>query len=239
MGSASRDGGSSKQQTVYEAVRERIVAGRYGPGYRLVLSTLAREFGVSSLPLREALRRLEAEGWLTYIPNVGASVERVDPRAIEQAMHSLALLEGYATALAAPHLESDDLDRLAETNARMRSLLPAPDPLEFGRLNRDFHGRIVERCPNEHVRELVVRVGERLDAMRRSLFVHLPRRFEESVDEHEALLALLVAGAPVGEIEQAAREHRLRAADCVLELSQRLERAAGRTTDVRTGAARS
>jgi len=229
---------ASKQQHVYETVRARIVEGRYMPGHRLVLSTLARELGVSALPLREALRRLEAEGWLSYVPNVGASVERVDPRSIGQAMHSLALLEGSATALSAPHLQPDDLDRLEALNARMRALLPAPDPVEFARLNREFHRRIVERCPNEHVRELLAGVGERIDAMRRSLFIDLPLRFSESVGEHEALLGLLRRGALADEIERAAREHKLRAVESVLDLTRRLERAPEKGTTARRRAAR-
>ena len=52
----------TKQERVYRAVRERILSGTYGPGFRVVIDALAEEFGVSALPVREAIWRLEAEG---------------------------------------------------------------------------------------------------------------------------------------------------------------------------------
>ena len=65
---------ATKQQRVYETIRERILSGTYGPGYRVVIDGLATELGVSALPVREAIRRLEAEGLIVYRPNVGAQV---------------------------------------------------------------------------------------------------------------------------------------------------------------------
>src|SRR5689334_25268318 len=64
----------TKQERVYRAIRERILSGAYGPGYRVVIDALATEFGVSALPVREAIRRLEAEGLVIFRPNAGAHV---------------------------------------------------------------------------------------------------------------------------------------------------------------------
>ena len=61
----------TKQERVYQAIRERILSGAYGPGYRVVIDALAEEFEVSALPVREAIRRLEAEGLVIYRPNAG------------------------------------------------------------------------------------------------------------------------------------------------------------------------
>ena len=66
--------GLTKQERVYRAIRERILSGAYGPGYRVVIDALAEEFGVSALPVREAIWRLEAEGLVVYRPNAGAQV---------------------------------------------------------------------------------------------------------------------------------------------------------------------
>ncbi len=68
-----------------------------------MIDALAEEFGVSALPVREAIRRLEAEGLVVYRPNAGAQVAPADPRRLQEEMAVLAVLEGYATALAAPH----------------------------------------------------------------------------------------------------------------------------------------
>jgi DNA-binding GntR family transcriptional regulator len=199
----------TKQERVYQAIRERILDGAYSPGYRVVIEALAEEFAVSPLPVREAIRRLEAEGLVVYRPNAGAQVTPADPGLFEEQMTVLALLEGYATALAAPRIDDRHLQRLGQTNERMVEAMAAMDSLGFGRLNQQFHGLIVERCPNPSLVDLVHDVGRRLDAIRRTVFVHIPYRGAASVEEHRGLIELIAARAPAETIERAAREHKL------------------------------
>ena len=77
---ASIDNGVSKHERAYRLIRARILAGEYGPGDRLVIDTLADELGISPVPVREAIRRLEAEGRVVYRHNAGARVAPVDDR---------------------------------------------------------------------------------------------------------------------------------------------------------------
>src|SRR5215475_15995285 len=112
MAQTERRTGVTKQERVYEALRERILSGAYGPGYRVVIDALAEEFEVSALPVREAIRRLEAEGLVVYRANAGAQVAPAEPGVFEEEATVLALLEGYATALAAPRLGEAGLGRL-------------------------------------------------------------------------------------------------------------------------------
>ena len=71
--------GLDEQERVYRHVRERILSGTYGPGYRVVITHIARELDVSALPVREAIRRLEAEGLIVFRPNEGAQVAASEP----------------------------------------------------------------------------------------------------------------------------------------------------------------
>ena len=114
-----KQNGLTKQERVYRVIRERILRGTYGPGYRVVIDSLAEEFAVSALPVREAIRRLEAEGLVIYRPNAGAQVAPADPGLFEQDMTVLAVLEGFATALAAPNLGPDEIAKLTEINDKM------------------------------------------------------------------------------------------------------------------------
>jgi DNA-binding GntR family transcriptional regulator len=82
----------NKQERTYEILRDRIHNGAYPPMARLNIDALAREFGVSPIPVREALRRLEAQGWVQFKPNAGAIVSPVDATSWEQAMVALAIL---------------------------------------------------------------------------------------------------------------------------------------------------
>lgn len=206
---ARKQAAPTKQERVYTALRERILSGAYGPGYRIVIDTLAEEFSVSAVPVREAIRRLEAEGLVIYRPNAGARVAPADPRLFEEELTVVAVLEGYATALAAPRLGREGIRRLREVNERMVEAMERLDALEFGRLNQEFHGVIYEHCPNSVLVTTLRDVARRLDAIRRTVFVQIPYRGAASVAEHRNLIELIAEGAPASRIEGAARKHKL------------------------------
>ena len=208
----------SKSQLAYDFLRDRITSGDYTPGYRLVLGQIARELGCSTVPVREAIRRLEAEGAVTYVHNVGAQVTMLDTGVYRDTMQTLGLVEGFATALSAPHLTDDELDEAAAINAEMRAMTDTGriDAPRFTRLNQDFHGVLFQHCTNEHVADLVRRGWHRLETMRESAFAFVPDRTAESVDEHDRILELIRAGADPDEVERAARQHRFNTMAAVL-----------------------
>jgi DNA-binding GntR family transcriptional regulator len=203
----------TKQQFVYDALRERIIDRRYGPGFRIVIDQVAAEFSVSALPVREAIRRLEAEGLVVYRANAGAQVAPAEPELYEHLMELLAVLEGYATALAAPHLTAQDLAALEDCTAAMVAAMARMESVAFGAHNRAFHSLIYERCPNPSLRATLTDVDRRLDAIRSTVFVHIPYRGAHSVAEHHELVALLRDRAPAARIEAAARAHKLATLD--------------------------
>ena len=200
--------GSSKSQRAYETIKTRITEGAYGPGHRLVLGHLARELEVSPVPIREAIRLLEAEGFVEFERNVGAQVSAINPVEYSHTMETLAVVEGAATGLAAPYLTTETIDHAAELNNRLRTSLRDFDPVGYTKLNHQFHETLYTQCPNPHLLDLVQRGWTRLAAIRESSFSFVPGRAEESVAEHDRLLELLRSGANRSDIERAAREHR-------------------------------
>lgn len=198
----------SKSQQAYAAVKGAIIDGAYPPGHRLVLSKIADELGVSVVPVREAIRRLEAEGLVTFERNVGATVAGIDPTEYLYTMQTLSLVEGAATSLSAPFMGPGDIARARAVNERMRASLADFDPLLFTELNREFHAILFERCPNPHILDLVQRGWNRLALLRASTFRFVPHRAPDSVEEHERLLALIESGAGADDVERAARAHR-------------------------------
>jgi DNA-binding GntR family transcriptional regulator len=199
----------SKQEATYSILRQRILDGQYGPGHRLVIDALARELHVSPMPVREAIRRLEAEGWVTYQRNQGAQVAPVDSDSWAETMATLAVLEGYATVLARPHLRPKDFKRMETCNRRMREAIRALDLRALSDANLAFHAVIHERCPNAFLQRELAVIQERLNTLRSTIFIYIPSRGLVSVEEHEALLELLDAGGSDQEIERAAREHKM------------------------------
>ena len=195
----------NKQERTYEILRDRIHSGVYAPRARLNIDALARELGVSAIPVREALRRLEAQGWVQFKPNAGAIVSPVDATSWEQAMVTLAILEGAATAEAQRHLRQPDFTRLRKIAADMDS---QGDPVRFAALNRRLHAAIVAKCGNACLLDLLQQTHDRLDRVRSTMFAYLPARAAEAAREHARLIELLESG-DTAEVERYARWHKL------------------------------
>lgn len=201
--------GGSKSQQAYNWISEKIRTRKYEPGYRLVLATIAEELGVSVVPVREAIRQLEAEGMVTYERNVGASVTTYNREAYYESMDIVATVEANATAQSAPYLDAEDFARAREINQRMRELDIHHEPEEFTQLNKEFHSVLFSKCPNERLKNLVVDQWKQLEYHRVSTFRYVPERAQESTREHEQLVSLIEAGAEPAYIEKVARQHRL------------------------------
>lgn len=201
-------GALSKSQLAYDYLRDRIALHELSPGYRLVLQSIADELAMSVVPVREAIRRLEAEGLVTYERNVGARVAMVDEQGYVDAMQALGVVEGAATGLSAPRISARDLERAAEVNEHLRSLLDHFDPHAFTALNRQFHSVLFESCPNQLLLDMVHRGWAQLSGLRDSTFAFVPGRAHDSVAEHAHILDLIARGADPLEIEIAARNHR-------------------------------
>jgi DNA-binding GntR family transcriptional regulator len=213
---AVRAEAASKSGRAYEWIRDRITRHEYAPGYRLVLAPIADALDMSAVPVREAIRRLEAEGLVTFEHNVGARVAMIDEQEYVHTMQTLGIVEGAATALSAPRITADDLDRARAVNERMRQLLADFDATAFTQLNQQFHSVLYERCPNPHILDLVQRGWSRLSGIRDSTFAFVPGRASHSVDEHDEILDLIRRGADPLDIELAARDHRWRTMDAFL-----------------------
>lgn len=201
----------SKSELVYRELRQRIISGRYTTGYRLVLDQIAREMGVSPVPVREAIRRLEAEGLVTFTRNVGAEVTSIDVDDYANTMFVLAYLEGAATALSAANLTKEQLDEATDTNDQMRALTDSSnfDARLYTSLNGRFHQQLCQACPNERLNGLITREAERITVIRRTTFSFSQERSRKSVIEHDHLLNLIRSGASYDDIDRAAREHKM------------------------------
>lgn len=178
---------------VYERLREAIVEQRYRPGERLVEQRVAAELAVSRTPVREALRRLEAEGLVTITTNRGAAVRDVDLDEVVDLYGLRARLEAYAAELAAERMDTDEQTPLAAAvdafSAACGEVEGGEDPLEAARrlsaANSAIHAAIVAGSHHRPLQALLHRTVDiplvfgtfrdfDADARRRSdLFHHL------------------------------------------------------------------
>ena len=198
----------SKSQRAYHWIKERIAKQDFTPGYRLVLGSIAGELDMSVVPVREAIRQLEAEGLVMFERNVGARVSMVDDSQYRFSMQALSILEGTATALAARRLNADTQPNARRQNKLKNEKLQHNKTPTFTGLNQEFHAALFSKCANPRMLELVNAEWARLGHLRDSTFSFVPGRAAESVREHENIVQLIETGAPLGEIEKAARRHR-------------------------------
>lgn len=128
---------------IARALSERIVSGQLGPGARLMQDHLAEEFQASHVPVREAFRKLEAQGLVVSKPRCGVRVSELDPATVHEVTEMRAALEGLALFHALPRLRESDLDAarqaLAEGEASDRIAV-------WEAANRRFHLALTTPC---------------------------------------------------------------------------------------------
>jgi DNA-binding GntR family transcriptional regulator len=180
-------------QQVYAHLRQGILENAYPPAAPLPEEALAARLNVSRVPVREALRRLAAEGLVTLVPRQGAVVSSLSRKQFLDAYRLRGALEALAVRLAIPQLTADDLDRLAAIDATMKTAAAAHDPEAFFAANAAFHAIFIDRAGNDYLRATYEPL---MDQMRRyrSPSADLRGGLERSIEEHEAILAAVRAG---------------------------------------------
>src|SRR5215470_8606271 len=180
------------RQSVYEALAELVIAGLLTPGQHLVETELAGQLGVSRQPVREALHRLEAEGWVDLRPNQGAFVHVPTIEEVDQLLDVRELLEVETARLAS------QVTRLQAICRDGEAAVAAGESESFVTLNNSFHAAIAEIAGNAVLAELSAVVGRRARWYYRLV---APVREHESCAEHLAM----VEAVESGDGEQAAK----------------------------------
>ncbi|SHL06199.1 DNA-binding transcriptional regulator, GntR family [Pseudonocardia thermophila] len=210
-------------ESAYAAIRAGILSGELARGERLREEILAERIGVSRTPVREALRRLNAEGLVDFEPNRGARVAAWSERELEDLYEARALLEGYGARLAASRITEEELDHLAAIASRM-SAIAVTDPAradEMTALNGEFHRTIVKASRNAQIDSLVRGLMER-PLIYRTFQHYSPERMSASQRHHNELVDALRArdGAWA---EALMRAHILAARSTVVESTRAAE----------------
>lgn len=141
----SQDVAQTAAAPIYKKLKAAILASDISPGSALRQNELAKQFGVSKIPVREALQRLEAEGFVLLLPNKGAFVREVPAHEVLDLLDIRSALESQAVESAVPNMIETDLVAL---KANLASYAEAPDIPAWSDINRDFHRILCEPCGN-------------------------------------------------------------------------------------------
>lgn len=176
------------QQAVLTGLRSDIISGVLRPGDQVVQETLADRYGVSRVPLREALKALEAEGQVVYHPNRGFFVAELSVADLREVYLLRSLLEAEAIRAAVPRMDDDQIARVAELAAEVDAA--ADDVIAVADANRRFHFAVFEASEMPRLIRLLVQLWEATDAYRALYFAHDTNRAHVS-REHARIVAAL------------------------------------------------
>ena len=173
----------SLASAVAEKLRDQIIGGEIVDGAQLRQDVIAGQYHVSRIPVREALRQLDAEGLITIVPNRGAIVPELSPDDIEELFAIRALLEPEVLKLSIPHLTPADFSQAEALLDKYANELRREEHVEnWGRMNWQFHSVLYSRANRPHFMSIIRNVnhnGERYTRLQLYLTHGMKRANEE------------------------------------------------------------
>jgi DNA-binding GntR family transcriptional regulator len=174
------------------------VSGEYAGGTRLKEENLAAALGVSRTPVREALRRLHAEGLVTVKPRRGALVATWSAGELDEIFELRALVEGYGAARAASRVTAAQVAHLGELCDAMEEAAGAPGEPDYeriGELNSELHAEVHRAASSRYVARLLTSLVQ-MPLVMRTFHRYTPGELARSMGHHRELVAALGAGRP-------------------------------------------
>ena len=178
----------SLTSAVADKLRDQIIRGEIPEGAQLRQDAIATQYHVSRIPVREALRQLDAEGLISIVPNRGAVVPALSPDDIRELFSIRALLEPEVLKLSIPHLKDEDLSQAEAVLAKYMSELKREDHVSaWGRLNWQFHSILYSRANQPRFMAIIRNVnnsGERYTRLQ----LYLTHGMKRANEEHHQIL---------------------------------------------------
>ena len=175
------------REVVFETLREAIIKGTLKPGERLMEVQLAEEMGVSRTPVREAIRKLELEGFVVMLPRKGAYVSGISTKDIVDVFEVRAGLESLAAGLAAERITEEELEDLNRFLVEVIIHAEKGDLEKVVQSDSAFHDIIYEASRNRRMVQIINKLREQIQRFRSTSLAY-PGRIEQTLEEHKKLV---------------------------------------------------
>ncbi len=203
------------RELVLDAIREAIINGNLKPRERLMEIQLAEELGVSRTPIREALRKLELEGFIVMIPRKGAYVADISFKDIADVYEIRAALEGLAAALAAERITDEELEEMERFLVGKAEAIANNDMEKLVDVDTRFHEIIYQASRNERLSTIINNLREQIQRCRITS-LSVPGRMKESLQEHRAIVEA-IQSRDIQLARQVAQDHIENAENIMME----------------------
>ena len=180
------------RELVLEAIRAAIINGTLQPRERLMEIQMAEELGVSRTPIREALRKLELEGFIVMVPRKGAYVADLSFKDIADVFEIRIALEGLAAGLAAERITDDELEEMERLIVGKQEAITSGDIDKLVEVDTRFHELLYKASRNERLATIISNLREQIQRFRLTS-LSFPGRNKESLQEHKQLIEAIQA----------------------------------------------
>lgn len=170
---------------IYRILREAIIKGQLKPGERLIQDELAKSLGVSRMPIREAVKQLAAEGYVTLEPHKGAVVKQFTVKELEEIYFLRAKFEPIAAAESLKFHSDDLVEKLETLNEQMKQTTDIDHYIE---LNIEFHHLLIKDCPWEKLNTIIHNFWTGFPQQTPHL---LSSQVQTSINEHDQIVHAL------------------------------------------------
>lgn len=194
-------------QKIYRMLKTKIIKGDIELGSKLFENKIAEQLGVSRTPVREAIQKLAAEGFVKLIPNKGVKVSEISPIEYREVLQVRAVLEGLAAYFLAKKITPVEIKKLQVNIRKMYHFVieAEPDPIGVNDLNIEFHNTIINNCGNNYLRESLNNLNSKYSVFRARTLKY-SNRLKSSFEEHSKILEALKNRDAI-EAERLSREH--------------------------------
>jgi len=172
---------------VYRILKKEIIKGSLKPGSKVLEGRIAEQIGISRTPVREAIRELAAEGFVTLSPNQGVVVRSISAENIREVLQIHSVLEGLAARLSCEVIDEENLKELENYVNKMEKLTNKKDPLAYSEVDLKFHELIVNNCGNKRLIQMRKNISDQAQRYRISS-LRTRGRLKESLKEHQKIL---------------------------------------------------
>jgi DNA-binding GntR family transcriptional regulator len=176
----------TQRERIANLVRDLIVTGELEPGARVAEEDIAARYKASRTPVREALRQLESEGFLTILAWRGAVVNPITAEDVEEFYEVKGLLEGYAAQKATSILGDEDIHRMQELNQELKRCYEGGDTDGMIHAHNEFHEVFFQACGNERLSGLIKSLVHQNQRFRIAL--SYTESIEQSLDVHDQII---------------------------------------------------
>lgn len=212
-------------ELVCESLREAIRTGLLRPGERLMEIQLAEELGVSRTPVREAIRKLDQEGFVVMMPRRGAYVANMSIRDVNEIFEIRTALESLSNGLAAERITAEELEELQNLLVQIGKYIEEDNMDKIVDTDIAFHELLYRVSRNSRLEGIISNLREQLTRFRTLSMSH-PGRLKATLEEHRAIVAAIAEG-DVEAAQQAAEYHMEKSEQTLMDAMEAMKKQAG------------